>query len=62
MADAHGEAIDTLAGSGSLTADGDRLVAGMRASVEQACPLDLRVHTNGVRLDERFCEVFLAVG
>ncbi len=32
----------------------------LRAAIEPQCPLDLRIHTNGVRLSADFCEVFLA--
>ena len=45
-----------LAGASRLA----QIAAALRAAVEPACPLDLRIHTNGVRLDERLCEVFLA--
>jgi len=45
-----------LAGASRLA----QIARALRAAVEPACPLDLRVHTNGVRLDERMCEVFLA--
>jgi uncharacterized protein len=34
----------------------------LRREVTPVCALDLRIHTNGVRLDEEFCEVFLAAG
>ena len=30
----------------------------LRRAITPVCALDLRVHTNGVRLDEEFCEVF----
>jgi uncharacterized protein len=30
----------------------------LRAAIEPVCALDLRVHTNGVRLDADFCELF----
>jgi uncharacterized protein len=32
----------------------------LRATIEPVCQLDLRIHTNGVRLDEEFCELFRA--
>ncbi len=32
----------------------------LRKAVEPVCELDLRIHTNGVRLDEEFCELFRA--
>ena len=44
-----------LAGAPRLARDRPAL----RAAVEP-CALDLRIHTNGVRLDEEFCELFLA--
>jgi uncharacterized protein len=43
-----------LAGASRLA----QIAQALRAAVEPACALDLRVHTNGVRLDERLCEVF----
>ncbi|MGI5492515.1 FxsB family cyclophane-forming radical SAM/SPASM peptide maturase [Microtetraspora malaysiensis] len=34
-------------------------IAGeLRGRLDGLCELDLRIHTNGVRLDERFCDVF----
>lgn len=32
----------------------------LRAAIEPGCQLDLRIHTNGMRLDERLCQLFLA--
>jgi uncharacterized protein len=32
----------------------------LRQAIEPVCHLDLRIHTNGVRLDAAFCEVFRA--
>jgi uncharacterized protein len=32
----------------------------LRTVIEPACALDLRIHTNGIRLSEEFCELFLA--
>ncbi len=32
----------------------------LRASIEPGCELDLRIHTNGMRLDEELCRLFLA--
>lgn len=32
----------------------------LRRAIEPACGLDLRIHTNGVRLDAELCELFLA--
>jgi uncharacterized protein len=45
-----------LAGASRLA----QIARELRAAVEPACLLDLRIHTNGVRLDDRLCEVFLA--
>jgi uncharacterized protein len=45
-----------LAGAQRLSA----IAAALRAAIEPSCVLDLRIHTNGVQLDEEFCEVFLA--
>ncbi len=45
-----------LAGASRLA----QIAAALRAAVEPACALDLRIHTNGVRLDEQLCELFLA--
>lgn len=36
------------------------IVRALRAAIEPAGRLDLRIHTNGVRLDPEFCELFLA--
>jgi uncharacterized protein len=36
------------------------IVRALRRAVEPVCRLDLRVHTNGVRLSVDFCEVLLA--
>jgi uncharacterized protein len=52
-----------LHGGEPLLAGPQRLSAiarALRAAIEPTCSLDLRIHTNGVRLDEEFCEVFLA--
>ena len=32
----------------------------LRRAIEPVCRLDLRIHTNGVRLDQELCELFLA--
>jgi uncharacterized protein len=32
----------------------------LRRAIEPVCRLDLRIHTNGVQLDEELCELFLA--
>jgi len=45
-----------LAGAPRLAA----IAAALRAAIEPTCELDLRLHTNGVQLDEEFCELFLA--
>ncbi|WP_228636961.1 FxsB family cyclophane-forming radical SAM/SPASM peptide maturase [Microtetraspora sp. AC03309] len=34
------------------------IAAELRHHLDGVCDLDLRIHTNGVRLDERFCDVF----
>jgi uncharacterized protein len=34
----------------------------LRRAIAPVCALDLRIHTNGVRLDEEFCEVFREAG
>ena len=47
-----------LAGPARLAA----IARQLRRAVTPVCALDLRIHTNGVRLDEKFCEVFLAAG
>ena len=40
-----------------------RLVAEtMQAALAGVCDLDLRIHTNGVLLDEEFCDLFAAYG
>jgi uncharacterized protein len=52
-----------LHGGEPLLAGAQRLYAiarALRAAIEPTCSLDLRIHTNGVRLNEEFCEVFLA--
>ena len=35
-----------------------RIITGLRSALRGVCDLDLRIHTNGIRLDERFCELF----
>jgi uncharacterized protein len=47
-----------LAGAARLAA----IARELRRAIEPYCRLDLRIHTNGVRLDPEFCEVFLAEG
>ena len=39
-----------------------RLINTLQAGLRGTCELDLRVHTNGVLLDSRFCEMFRARG
>src|SRR5712691_10809784 len=40
-----------------------RLVAEtLQSALAGVCDLDLRIHTNGVLLDEEFCELFVACG
>ena len=36
------------------------IARGLRRAIEPFCDLDLRIHTNGVRLNAEFCELFLA--
>jgi uncharacterized protein len=36
------------------------IVGELRQTIEPVCGLDLRIHTNGVRLDAELCELFLA--
>ncbi|WP_433225039.1 FxsB family cyclophane-forming radical SAM/SPASM peptide maturase [Microtetraspora malaysiensis] len=55
------EAHVVLHGGEPLLAGPDRLAAiaaELRAEVPDSCALDLRVHTNGVLLDDRFLDVF----
>jgi uncharacterized protein len=50
-----------LHGGEPLLAGAPRLgsiVRDLRRAIEPACRLDLRIHTNGVRLDSAFCELF----
>jgi uncharacterized protein len=39
-----------------------QIAVALRAELDAGCRLDLRIHTNGVRLDEEFCRVFAAHG
>jgi uncharacterized protein len=34
----------------------------LRSALDGVCDLDLRIHTNGVQLDEQFCDLFAAHG
>jgi uncharacterized protein len=45
-----------LAGAAALAS----IAQGLRRAIEPVCRLDLRIHTNGVRLDAELCELFLA--
>lgn len=45
-----------LAGAARLAG----IARALRTAIEPDCSLDLRIHTNGVRLSAEFCEVFLA--
>jgi uncharacterized protein len=47
-----------LAGASRLA----EIARALRRAIEPVCRLNLRIHTNGVRLDTEFCEVFLAEG
>jgi uncharacterized protein len=52
-----------LHGGEPLLAGATRLgeiARALRRAVAPVCDLDLRIHTNAVRLNEEFCEVFLA--
>jgi uncharacterized protein len=54
-----------LHGGEPLLAGATRLgeIAGqLGRAITPVCALDLRIHTNGVQLNEEFCEVFLAAG
>lgn len=37
-----------------------RITRTLRAVIEPVCRLDLRIHTNGVQLNEKLCELFVA--
>jgi uncharacterized protein len=39
-----------------------RVATELRSALAGICPLDLRIHTNGVLLDEGFCELFAEHG
>jgi uncharacterized protein len=45
-----------LAGAAALAS----IARGLRRAIEPVCRLDLRIHTNGVRLDAELCELFRA--
>jgi uncharacterized protein len=40
----------------------ERVITGLESALGGVCGLDLRIHTNGVRLDEEFCELFAGHG
>ena len=39
-----------------------RVMTELRAALRGVCDLDLRIHTNGVLLNEQFCELFAEQG
>ena len=39
-----------------------RVVAELHSALRGVCKLDLRIHTNGVRLTEAFCDLFMEFG
>ncbi len=39
-----------------------RIIAALQSQLDGVCGLDVRLHTNGVRLDEAFCELFARTG
>jgi uncharacterized protein len=47
-----------LAGAGTVRLAAEEL----RAALPGGCELDLRIHTNGVRLDREFCDLFVEHG
>jgi sulfatase maturation enzyme AslB (radical SAM superfamily) len=54
-----------LHGGEPLLAGRDRLrriITELRWALDGTCDLDLRIHTNGVRLSEDFCEILLSIG
>jgi uncharacterized protein len=60
-----GEVQVVLHGGEPLLAGAPRLeliARALRSAVDGICGLDLRIHTNGVQLDERFCDLFGAQG
>jgi uncharacterized protein len=38
------------------------IITELHSALRDVCELDLRIHTNGVRLDEAFCELFAEFG
>ena len=47
-----------LAGVGRMR----KIITELRSALRGVCDLDLRIHTNGVRLNEEFCELFTELG
>jgi len=47
-----------LAGVGRMR----KIITELRSALRGVCGLDLRIHTNGVRLNEEFCELFTELG
>lgn len=47
-----------LVGRGRL----ERIIAELQSALRGVCRLDLRIHTNGVLLNEKFCELFAERG
>jgi uncharacterized protein len=39
-----------------------RVATELKSALRSVCRLDLRIHTNGVLLDEKFCELFTELG
>ncbi|MGA2825238.1 MAG: FxsB family cyclophane-forming radical SAM/SPASM peptide maturase [Streptosporangiaceae bacterium] len=54
-----------LHGGEPLLAGVDRMrkiITQLHVALRDVCHLDLRIHTNGVRLDQKFCELFAEYG
>jgi uncharacterized protein len=47
-----------LAGAARL----EEIIRVLHLAIDPVCRLDLRIHTNGIRLDTELCELFLAAG
>lgn len=47
-----------LAGTGGLR----RIIESLHSVLGSVCQLDLRIHTNGVQLNQKFCELFAEYG
>lgn len=39
-----------------------KIITALHSALHGICRLDLRIHTNGVRLDEKFCDLFAEYG